>query len=84
MWIASATPETESTRSVDPGSMASDALRRAPDASWISLILDPPLPITVPIRELGMMNLIVTAREPGTDETSNGSSLMRRTISPNA
>jgi len=59
MWTASATPDTESTRytsaqsipltgqltSVDPGSMASDAFKRAPEASWISLILAPPLPI---------------------------------------
>lgn len=30
------------------------------------------------------MNLIVTAREPGTDATSNGSSLILRTIRPNA
>ena len=31
--------------SVDPGSMASLAFKRAPLASWISLILDPPLPM---------------------------------------
>ena len=30
------------------------------------------------------MNLMVTAREPGTEATSNGSSLMRRTIRPKA
>lgn len=81
--------------------MASEAFRRAPEASWISLILAPPLPIlpgqlfipllrlkaethTLPIRELGMMNLIVTARDPGTEATSNGSSLMRRTMRPKA
>lgn len=31
--------------SFELGSMASEAFRRAPLASWISLILDPPLPI---------------------------------------
>lgn len=36
------------------------------------------------MRELGMMNLMVTALDPGTDATSNGSSLIRRTMSPNA
>jgi len=59
MWTASATPETERTRcmsaqhvdsgrkptSVEPGSMDSEAFKRAPEASWISLILAPPLPI---------------------------------------
>lgn len=45
MWMASATPETERMRSVEPGSITSLALRRAPEASWISLILDPPLPM---------------------------------------
>jgi hypothetical protein len=70
--------------SVEPGSMASEAFSLAPDASWISLILLPPLPMTVPILELGMMNLIVTARDPGTEATSNGSSLIRRTMRPNA
>ena len=98
MWTASATPETDKTRwcqsrhndhkpehtSVDPGSIASDAFKRDPEASWISLILEPPFPMTLPMRELGMMNLIVTAREPGTEGTSNGSSLIRRTIRPNA
>ena len=79
--------------------MASDAFKRAPLASWISLILEPPLPMlgtsaavakpddsahTLPMRELGMMNLMVTARDPGTDGTSNGSSLIRRTMRPNA
>lgn len=88
--------------SVDPGSIVSLALIRAPLASWISLILLPPLPIlrdaaisliqfscyfrayTLPMREFGIMNLIVTAREPGRDGVSNGSSLILRTISPNA
>lgn len=42
------------------------------------------LTYTVPILELGMMNLIVTALEPGTEATSKGSSLIRRTISPKA
>jgi hypothetical protein len=45
MWMASATPDTERMRSVEPGSITSDAFRRAPDASWISLILEPPRPI---------------------------------------
>jgi hypothetical protein len=40
--------------------------------------------MTEPMRELGIMNLMVTARLPGTDGTSKGSSLMRRTISPKA
>jgi hypothetical protein len=31
-----------------------------------------------------MMNLMVTALEPGTEATSNGSSLMRRTMRPKA
>lgn len=31
--------------SVDPGSIASLAFSLAPDASWISLILEPPLPM---------------------------------------
>lgn len=39
---------------------------------------------TVPILELGMMNLMVTARDPGTEETSKGSSLIRRTMRPKA
>ncbi len=39
---------------------------------------------TLPIRELGMINLIVTAREPGSEGWSNGSSLIRRTIRPKA
>jgi hypothetical protein len=52
--------------------------------SWISLILLPAFPITEPIREFGTINRIVTAREPGTEGTSNGSSLIRRTINPNA
>jgi hypothetical protein len=61
MWTASATPDTERTRytsakhndltggltSVEPGSMDSEAFKRAPEASWISLILAPPLPILV-------------------------------------
>jgi hypothetical protein len=61
MWTASATPETERTRyssakhddqtegltSVEPGSMDSEAFKRAPEASWISLILAPPLPILI-------------------------------------
>ena len=86
--------------SVDPGSIASLAFNLAPEASCISLIFEPPFPIlaalikilsientityTLPIRELGMMNLIVTAREPGTEATSKGSSLMRRTMRPKA
>ena len=40
--------------------------------------------MTEPMRELGMINLIVTARLPGTDGTSKGSSLILRTINPNA
>ena len=64
--------------------MPSLAFRRAPLASWISLIFVPPLPMTEPIRELGIMNLIVTALLPGTDGLSNGSSLIRRTMRPNA
>jgi len=40
--------------------------------------------MTEPMRELGIMNLIVTARLPGTEGTSKGSSLMRRTMSPKA
>lgn len=70
--------------SVEPGSMPSLAFRRAPLASWISLILQPAFPMTDPIRELGIMNLIVTARLPGTEGTSNGSSLILRTMRPNA
>lgn len=84
MCTASATPETDKTLSVDPGSIASEAFKRAPEASWISLILEPPLPMTEPMRELGMINLMVTAREPGTEGTSNGSSLIRRTMRPKA
>ena len=64
--------------------MPSLALSRAPLASWISLILVPPLPMTEPMREFGIMNLIVTARLPGTDALSNGSSLILRTIKPKA
>ena len=59
-----------SLTSVEPGSIASLAFSLAPLASWISLIFDPPFPMTLPIRELGMMNLMVTARDPGTDGTS--------------
>jgi hypothetical protein len=70
--------------SVDPGNIPSLALRRAPEASWISLILEPCFPMTEPIRELGIMNLMVTARLPGTDGTSKGSSFIRRTMSPKA
>ena len=70
--------------SVDPGSIPSLAFRRAPLASWISLILEPCLPITEPMRELGIMNLMVTARLPGTEGTSNGSSLILRTMRPKA
>lgn len=70
--------------SVEPGSIPSLALRRAPLASCISLILVPPFPITEPIRELGIMNLMVTARLPGTEGLSKGSSLIRRTMSPKA
>ena len=113
MWTASATPDTERTRylsaeyhdlemgltSVEPGSMDSEAFKRAPEASWISLILAPPLPIlfislwsqrhekkayTLPMREFGMIYLMVTARDPGTEAISNGSSMIRRTIRPNA
>jgi hypothetical protein len=36
------------------------------------------------MRVFGMINLMVTALEPGTEATSNGSSLIRRTIRPNA
>ena len=56
--------------SVEPGSIASEAFKRDPEASWISLIFEPALPITLPMRELGMMNLMVTARDPGTEATS--------------
>jgi hypothetical protein len=70
--------------SVEPGNIPSLAVSRAPLASWISLIFEPPLPMTEPIREFGIMNLIVTAREPGTEGTSNGSSLILLTINPNA
>ncbi|KAI3476958.1 hypothetical protein L1887_61388 [Cichorium endivia] len=63
---------------------ASPAVRRAPDASWISLILEPCLPITDPMRELGTMKRIVTDFEPGTDGWSKGSSLILRTIRPKA
>lgn len=69
---------------MDPGSIPSLALSLAPLASWISLILDPPLPMTEPMREFGMINLMVTALLPGIEGTSNGSSLIRRTIKPNA
>jgi hypothetical protein len=37
-----------------------------------------------PMRELGIMNLMVTARLPGTEALSNGSSFILRTMSPNA
>ena len=70
--------------SVEPGSIPSLAFNLAPLASCISLIFEPCFPITEPMRELGIMNLMVTARLPGTDGTSNGSSLMRRTMSPKA
>ena len=70
--------------SVEPGNIPSLALRRAPLASWISLILVPPFPMTDPIREFGIMNLMVTALLPGTDGLSNGSSLILRKMSPNA
>ena len=69
---------------MEPGSIPSLALSLAPLASWISLILVPALPMTDPIRELGMINLIVTARLPGIEGRSKGSSLIRRTISPKA
>lgn len=36
------------------------------------------------MRELGIMNLMVTARLPGTEGTSNGSSLILRTMRPKA
>ena len=70
--------------SVEPGSIPSLALRRAPLASCISLIFDPPLPMTEPILELGIINLMVTALLPGTDALSKGSSLILRTMRPNA
>lgn len=70
--------------SVDPGNMPSLAFNLAPLASCISLIFEPCLPMTDPMRELGIMNLIVTARLPGTEGTSKGSSLMRRTMRPKA
>lgn len=74
----------QSHTSVDPGSIPSLAFSRAPLASCISLIFEPCFPITEPMRELGIMNLMVTARLPGTEGTSNGSSLMRRTMRPKA
>lgn len=40
--------------------------------------------MTEPIRELGIINLIVTARLPGTDALSKGSSLILRTMRPKA
>ena len=40
--------------------------------------------MTEPILEFGIMNLMVTALLPGTDGTSNGSSLILRTIRPKA
>lgn len=70
--------------SVEPGSMPSLALSLAPLASWISLIFVPPFPMTEPMREFGIMNLIVTARLPGTEGLSKGSSLILRTIRPKA
>jgi hypothetical protein len=76
--------ERERDTSVEPGNMPSLAFSLAPLASCISLILDPCLPMTEPMRELGIINLIVTARLPGTEGTSKGSSLIRRTIKPNA
>lgn len=45
-----------------PGRRASLAWRRAPLASWISLILLPDLPMTEPMRALGMMKLVERAR----------------------
>lgn len=60
------------------------ALANAGIQSVVPSASTPPATHTLPMRELGMINLMVTAREPGTDATSNGSSLMRRTMRPNA
>ena len=76
--------QTHTLTSVEPGSIPSLAFNLAPLASCISLILEPCLPMTDPMREFGIMNLMVTARLPWTEGTSNGSSLMRRTMRPNA
>lgn len=81
---ASCKHQNRARTSVDPGSMPSLAFNFAPDASCISLILEPPFPMTEPMREFGIMNLIVTARLPGTDGWSKGSSLIRLTMSPKA
>lgn len=40
--------------------------------------------MTEPMRELGTMKRIVTDLEPGTEVWSNGSSLILRTMRPNA
>lgn len=55
-----------------PGRRASLAWRRAPLASWISLILLPDLPMTEPMRALGMMKLV------GRGEVSQGKGEARK------
>jgi hypothetical protein len=64
---------------LDLGSSLADTVMSAsgPRIEAVSILTH-----TLPMREFGMMNLIVTALDPGTDATSNGSSLILRTMRP--
>jgi hypothetical protein len=84
MWTASATPITTSERSVDKGRHESDALRRAPDASWISLMRAPPLPMMEPIKMWGISRRRGYVLECWLEGSPRGSLLSVRMIKPKA
>lgn len=84
MWTASATPMTTSDRSLDMGRHESEAFSRAPEASWISRIRVPPLPMMDPIRTWGMRRRSGYVLEDAVDASFRGSLFRVRIISPNA
>jgi hypothetical protein len=73
-----------SERSVERGKHDSEALRREPEASWISRIRTPPLPIMEPIKMCGMRRRNGYVFDWGVEGSSRASWLSVRMIRPNA
>lgn len=75
---------TTNERSVDCGKTESLAFKRAPEASWISLMRAPPLPMMLPMRIDGISSLRGYVLDVESDGSARGSLLSVRIIKPKA
>lgn len=69
---------------MERGRQASEAFKRAPDASWISRIRTPPFPMIEPMRIWGMRSRRGYVLDWAVEGASRGSLLRVRIIRPKA